>query len=465
MTQPRSSSARKLLHQGLRKVFSFLPRSVRFPVYRSFVDCDLQPDERLVLKIADTQEELEACFKLLHDAYVGSGFMKPDPSGLRATIYHALPTTTTLCAKFDGEVVGTISLIRESAFGFPLQTIFDLTELHAEQGKIAEVSALAVHPKFRKSGGFILFPLMKFMYQYCTSFFDTVHLVIAVNPDRIEMYESLLFFKRLNGRIVESYDFANGAPAVGATLNLREIPNIFKKVYAGKKKSKDLYHYFIKMRLKNIILPTRRYFTTNDPVMTASMLDYFFNQRTKVFRDLPERAKILLDSIYDLPDYKAILPPVSAPVAAYEVLRQHHRYSLKCRGELSIEIDGVVQVVDLQLVELSDVGFQALAKRDLPLHVWAQVRIQLGSSEQSTMQTMVLHGEMHGAYQYYGFKIAEPDLAWRKFLAVLQSGTTSQDLENASLFLLNQAQDRDAEAGRRDTRSSRAKGNNRKPRR
>jgi hypothetical protein len=55
-----------------------------------------------------------------------SGYMKPAPGSAR-TIYHALPTTTTLCAKYDGKVVGTLSLIRESLFGFPLQAIFDLT--------------------------------------------------------------------------------------------------------------------------------------------------------------------------------------------------------------------------------------------------------------------------------------------------------------------------------------------------
>ena len=141
--------------------------------------------------------------------------MKPDPSGMRVTIYHALPTTTTLCAKYDGEVVGTLSLIRDSAFGFPLQSIFDLSGVRAKEGNIAEVSALAVHPKFRKTGGAILFPLMKFMYEYCTTFFDTRHLVIAVNPNRIELYESLLFFQRLTANVVENYDFANGAPAVG----------------------------------------------------------------------------------------------------------------------------------------------------------------------------------------------------------------------------------------------------------
>ena len=235
----KNSNVKKTLHLTLRKLFSFFPRSLRFGIYRSFVDCDPSPDSRLVLKIAETKEELEACFKLLHDAYVSSGFMQPAASGMRVTIYHALPTTTTLCAKFDGEVVGTMSLIRESVFGFPLQAIFDLSDLRAKKGKIAEVSALAVHPKFRKTGGAILFPLMKFMYEYCTTFFDTRHLVIAVNPNRIEMYESLLFFKRLTEREVENYDFANGAPAVGATLDLLEARSLLKKAYNHKAKRRQ----------------------------------------------------------------------------------------------------------------------------------------------------------------------------------------------------------------------------------
>ena len=158
--------ARRMVHQASRKAVSWLPKSQRFKVFRSFADCNPSPNPRLVLKIAETREELEACFKLLHDAYVDSGFMKPHPSGMRVTIYHALPTTTTLCAKYDGKVVGTISLIRESALGVPLQKIFDLSAVRAKKGQIAEVSALAVHKGFRRTGGSILFPLMMFMYEY-----------------------------------------------------------------------------------------------------------------------------------------------------------------------------------------------------------------------------------------------------------------------------------------------------------
>jgi hypothetical protein len=428
-------NAKRLLHQSLRKAFSVFPRTLRFAVYRSFVDCDPKPDKRLILKIAETREELEACFRLLHDAYVGSGFMRPHPSGMRVTTYHALPTTTTLCAKFDGEVVGTISLIRESVFGFPMQSIFDLTEIREKEGRIAEVSALAVHPKFRKTGGTVLFPLMKFMYEYCTTFFDTRHLVIAVNPDRIEMYESLLLFDRLTENSVDSYPFANGAPAVGATIDLCEAPAMFKRVYAGKPRHKDLYRYLMRTKMRNILVPGRRYFTTNDPVMTPELLDYFFNECTSNFEKMGDREKALLHSIYNLPEYLPVLPTTSAPSGWPARQRKHQRYSLKCPGSFIIERPNKTDVYDLRVIELSDDGFLAHANDKLPMNIWGQARIRLGNEENSIAQAMVIRGTHKDSHGFYGFKLAESDLSWRKLVSALKSGTTHEDLDDATRFL------------------------------
>ena len=252
-------SALSVIRRGLRatarQMLGLLPRESRFQLYRWLATCDPRPDADFELKIADTQEELEACFRILHDAYVAEGFMAPDPSGLRVTVYHALPTTTTLCAKYKGRVVGTISIIREGVFGFPLQTIFDLSELRASRGQIAEVSALAIDPHFRRTGGQVLFPLMKFMYEYCREYFDTRHIVIAVNPAKIELYESLLFFERLEAKVVDNYDFANGAPAVGASLDLQLAQERFRATYDGRPERKNLYRYFVENRMANIRWP------------------------------------------------------------------------------------------------------------------------------------------------------------------------------------------------------------------
>lgn len=426
---------RKFLHVATRKLISWLPREQRFKVFRSFADCNPAPSSRLQLKIAETKEELEACFAVLHDAYVDSGFMKPDPSGMRVTIYHALPTTTTLCAKYDGEVVGTISLIRESALGVPLQRIFDLNAVREKEGFIAEVSALAVHRKFRKTGGSILFPLMKFMYEYCTTFFDTRHLVIAVNPSHIEMYESLLFFKRLSAKMVESYDFVNGAPAIGATLDLKEALDVFKRHYANKPAHRNLYAYFTQVKLPNIQFPNRRFYTTNDPVLTPELLDYFFNVRTQTFDSLSDRKKVLLHTIYDLPPYRAVLPTLAADVDDIPV-RRHQRFSVRCPARLGYrDKDGHEEKVVIEVVEVSRYGFQARAQHALPLNIWCDTTIQLGRADVSHFRSLALRENNNGENGFYGFRLGEPDVIWRKFVSALYGSTTHSDLDTATRFL------------------------------
>ena len=420
--------ARKLWHQAARALMALLPRDWRFALYRELIDCDPQPDPRLELKIADTQDELEACFRILHDAYVAAGFMQPDPSGLRVTVYHALPTTTTLCAKWDGRVVGTISMIREGVFGFPLQSVFNLAQVRARTGKIAEISALAIDPNFRKTGGSILFPLMKFMYEYCQAYFDTRHIVIAVNPNKIELYESLLFFERLQAHVVNNYDFANGAPAVGASLDLIQAAETFERVYGAKRPRKNLAQYFMRCRLPNILAPSRRFFTTNDPVLTPAMMDYFFNRRTQVFAGLDDRKRLLLKSIYDHQSYATVLPAPPAGAGANLALREHQRFSIRCPARLRVASYGARLTYRLQVIEMSLNGFQAETDAPLPEGTCGLVEIELGEHETARVVATAVRRCVAAGVEYYGFRVPDPDKAWCQCVEALHSGRTHADL-------------------------------------
>ena len=429
MKRSLASIARKSVHQAARSALALLPRAWRFAFFRNLIDCDDQPDTRLELKIADTQDELEACFRILHDAYVAAGFMQPDPSGLRVTIYHALPTTTTLCAKWDGQVVGTISMIREGVFGFPLQSVFNLGQVRSKTGKIAEISALAIDPRFRATGGRILFPLMKFMYEYCREYFDTRHIVIAVNPNKIEMYESLLFFERLQARVVDNYDFANGAPAVGATLDLLHAPEVFRQAYADKRPRKNLFRYFVETRLANIRAPSRRFFTTNDPVLTPALMDHFFNRRTQVFATLNDRQRLLLRSIYDRAEYRAVLPAPSQGADELVTLRQHQRFSIRCPARLSVRSYDTRLSYPLQVIELSLHGFQAECALPLPEGTRGWVEVDLGENETALAEATAVRRHEIGGQVFYGFAVPAPDAAWQRCVVALQTGTTHFDLD------------------------------------
>ena len=48
---------------------------------------------------------------------------------------------------------------------------------------------------------------------------------------------------------------------------------------------------------------------------------------------------------------------------------------------------------------------------------------------------MVIRGKHKDPYGFYGFKLIEPDLPWRKLVGALKSGMTDTDLDNASRFL------------------------------
>ena len=422
-----------LTDRAVRQFLLPLPRRKRYRVLRFFAHYDPAPSPRLVFKIAETREELEACFRLLHDAYVRHGYMEPDPSGMRVSIYNALPTTTTLCALFDNKVVGTLSLIRESAIGLPLQRVFDLTCVRAKHGDIAEVSGLAIHPAFQQQGGMILMPLMKCLYEYCTNFFDTRHLVIAVNPRHIETYESLLFFRRLSANVIASYDFVNGAPAVGATLDLKHAPEILLKCYGERPLRRNLHHYFVAMQLPNIEMPNRRFFTTNDPVMTPDLIDYFFNRKTHVFANLSERMKALLHIIYDLPDYRQVLPPLPQP-ADRSMVRQHRRFSVKCPGRLSSP-DGKEAAIPIEVSEVSRYGFRARTEQPVEVDTWLTALIQLGRLETSVLLVRSVQDVQSEGSHRYGFQIGEPDLVWRKFVNALHDGRAQSDLDNTTRFL------------------------------
>ena len=422
------SHLRKAAHDGVRRALAHLPRRSRFALYRAMVNCDPSPDPRLELKIAETQDELEACFRILHDSYVAAGFMKPDPSGLRVTVYHALPTTTTLCAKWDGQVVGTISIIREGVFGFPLQSVFDLTGLRALGGNITEVSSLAVDPSFRKTGGMVMFPLMKFMREYSKFYFDTRHLVIAVNPNRIEMYEALLCFERLKSSAVDSYDFANGAPAVGAALDLQHADERTRPLYRGRPARKNLFQYLYVDPLKNIQWPARPLHTTNDPVLTPAMMDYFFNQKTQVFQSLDDRKRLLLRSIYDHESYARVLPMPSLGAKPTAALRQHQRFSIRCPARLWVQAYGTRLAYPMQVIELSKHGFQAECTTPLPEGTTGQIEIELGAHETTTAQVTAVRRVESDGKVYYGFLVPAPDEAWQRCVNALSAGRTQAEL-------------------------------------
>ena len=71
------------------------------------------------------------------------------------------------------------------------------------------LSVIAINRALHRSGEMTPFPLMSCVCEHRWYASDTLHRVIAVNPSH--SYESLLFFRRLTGKVVDDA-FINAIP-------------------------------------------------------------------------------------------------------------------------------------------------------------------------------------------------------------------------------------------------------------
>lgn len=421
------------------RLIDCLPEALRAVTYRQGLQLGKPLSRKFVFKLAQTKEELEGCFRLLHDEYVHAGFMKPDPSGLRVMLHHALPTTSVLMCCHESTVVGTVSLIRENKQGFPMQRAFSLGDVLQLRGNVAEVSALAISRKFHAARNKILMPMLKFLYEYAEYRFDTRHLIIATHPRHMGFYETMLCFKRLSPRWVRHYDIANGAPAVGAHLDLVHAKEIFSQKYGHLPTGKNLYHYFTAASLPNCQFPHRRFHTTTDPVMTPELIDYFFNQRTKLFRGLSPQWARLLHALYDLPEYGQYLPPLPAvaPRGKESDRSRGRRFPVRCPARLRIDRPGAFRTVALTVYECSETVFCAHSEYLLQVGMGGEAEVDLGEREHCTLPVEIVRLGRH-SNRVIMLRVldtaGEQGRLWLKFVRALNHAATSADLEEATRF-------------------------------
>ncbi|MBC7711784.1 MAG: PilZ domain-containing protein [Rhizobacter sp.] len=198
------------------KFSSLIPSSLKGLLIRRFHSVKKVKNLKNVsVKLAESFEEYKQASELLHDCYVAKNLMIPHPSGLRANIHSFLPHNSVVIAVNEkGEVIGTVSLIKDTSLMLPADSIFnnEVTELRKKENRqIVEVSALAIHPSYRHESHSLQFLLNKYLYIYTRDFLKANTLLIVVHPRAAYFYNGLLFFKAV-GKII-SYEFVKGAPA------------------------------------------------------------------------------------------------------------------------------------------------------------------------------------------------------------------------------------------------------------
>lgn len=286
---------KKLIRQALFR----LPQYIKNPIIRSQVKVtNTLEKENIQVLVAEDKTDFETAFQLLHESYFDSGLMDKHPSGLRCNSYSFLPHTTIIILKKDGIVIGTVSLIRDSAMGLPSDEKykFENDSLRVNGRVLTEVSALAIDKNFRNQGHILSLLLMKYLYIYSKRHSDTEYLVCTVHPRAEDFYRALWGFVR-KGKIV-SYDYVKGALAVYMSMYISpEAEKALYDSYHSADPTVNLVHFCL-MEDKRFHYPQYQQGQILNIKMTPEILNYFFNVRTNLFADLNEFHKKMFYEIY-----------------------------------------------------------------------------------------------------------------------------------------------------------------------
>lgn len=392
-------------NSSVRALFNRLHDSLRFRYMRNQLRIPESIDNRFKFRVATTQDELSAAYKILHESYLEKGYTKPNETGMRVVKYFALPTTTTLIALFDEKVVGTISIICRSTFGIPMESAFDISAVLDDNKFIAEISALAIDSRFREKRGALFLPLLKYFWEYTNIYMRLDAFVITVNPSMSDFYEGFFGFKRLKNSNVGSYSYANGHPGVGLWLDLHSAFGEWRNMYAGKPDSKSIYKYFTINPLSNFEFPNRDFYKSSDPVMTQKMLKYFFVEKSTVFKELTALEIMGLISCYPSKYLSGFFPDLQEKMERSDI---RHRVNIQCNL-------GAGRSLSAMILDVSGSGVRLLSTQ--PISGMVHLNIPIAKNNCAKVVGVVKWAQN----SVYGIQLLRTDSAWVQFCHYLHS--------------------------------------------
>lgn len=182
------------------------------------------------IKVASTREERRGAFRLAYAAYHRAGLCDECDQGLRITPYQLLPTTDIIVGELRGEVISTLSLVRDGELGLPLESLYpdEVRRRRAAGLRLAEVSCLADRRKEVARFFGLFCELAQVMIQMADR--EAVdQLLIAVHPRHARMYCRAMAFKQVGE--TRDYDAVNGNPAVLLCLDIAEVKALRAEVW------------------------------------------------------------------------------------------------------------------------------------------------------------------------------------------------------------------------------------------
>lgn len=188
------------------------------------------------LKASDSRREREEALRLVHRVYRQHGLADGNEAGLRVMRQHLCDDSSIFVVREFGRVVFTVTLVGDSEYGMPLESLFgDEVDSMRKQGiRLAEVSCLAHDSSITNSRARFstLVQGISLLIQ-AARLRGVDRLLLAVHPRHAKVYERL--FGCVMCSQTKTYEAVRGNPAIlcmhdFAALDETKYP-LYRQVY------------------------------------------------------------------------------------------------------------------------------------------------------------------------------------------------------------------------------------------
>lgn len=346
----------------------------------------------ITIQLAKTTPEFEAAFRLLQRSREQWGIESPDAGKLWVLKHHALPATNTIVALQAGRVIGAICLFGESPFHLPAEDHLDLKSFRKSfEGRVAELSLPGLEADFAGHPD-VLHALYHFAVCFGTTNCDydgfLTEAPLAWANDHAEDLRYRRIFEPMAGRQLlfldvraEELDFRTG-------------------ISAGTK-----VEYFF---------PEKKFFLVAHQSMQPAVLNYLFNERTRVFASLSDADLRVLKNVYDWGDYAKLLPSRPLDLPSKKTPR-FPRFPMNCEGFL-VNSDGSREHV--HLLDVSREGLKIKSAQAPDSGASHVLTLYVGVNKKSEVIARVVWVDEHAGIS--GLEIRSSDERWAQLIDYLE---------------------------------------------
>lgn len=192
----------------------------------------------ILVRLASGKDIREAR-KIVEEQYAKSGYLPADSSVFFKSLAVYLPYSYTLAAIKNNQLIGTLTLIVDSAYGLPMDKIYSEENniLRKNNRSLSELSMFAV-----KEGRFKCSLLLcKYVQILASRIVGCTDFVITVNPKHCSFYRNILQFTGYSSE--KEHPVLKNAKTIPLRLNLLTLEETYKRV-SHKKRSFNLHEFF-----------------------------------------------------------------------------------------------------------------------------------------------------------------------------------------------------------------------------